>query len=47
MLRNEELKYILDIESIIEELEGIKDFHQGNYTNFEKNYISLGLLNEI
>ncbi len=41
MLRKEELKYILDVESIIEELEGIKAHHQNDFTNFEKSYISI------
>ncbi len=33
------LKYILDIESVIEEIEGIKQKSQGDFNNFSDNII--------
>lgn len=38
---NKVLKYILDIESIITELELIIDHHQGEFTNFQSSFISV------
>jgi uncharacterized protein with HEPN domain len=35
------LKYILDIESIIEELEDIINHHNKDFTDFQKNIISV------
>ena len=39
--RNEKLKYLLDIESIIFELEKIIAFHKSDYFDFEANFISI------
>ena len=39
--RNEVLKYLLDIESIIFELEKIIQHHHSDYNNFQSNFISI------
>jgi uncharacterized protein with HEPN domain len=39
--RNEILKYILDIESIISELEKIIEHHNADYNDFLANFISI------
>jgi uncharacterized protein with HEPN domain len=39
--RNEILKYILDIESIITELENIIEHHNADYNDFLANFISI------
>lgn len=39
--RNELLKYLLDIESIITELEKIIAHHNSDYTSFESSFISI------
>jgi len=41
MLRKEILKYILDIESVIEELEQIKHLQDGDYTKFSSNFMAI------
>ena len=38
---NEKLKYLLDIESIINELEKIKEFHHSDYNKFSSDFISI------
>lgn len=39
--RNEILKYVLDIESIIVELEKIIEHHKTNFQEFQANFISI------
>jgi len=39
--RNKLLKYLLDIESIITELEKIIALHNSDYTSFESSFISI------
>ena len=39
--RNEMLKYLLDIESIISELEKIIKHHNSDYNDFQVNFISI------
>ncbi|WP_108425447.1 DUF86 domain-containing protein [Flagellimonas amoyensis] len=41
MLHKAALKYILDIESIILELEHITEHHKHDYNNFSSNFISI------
>lgn len=38
---NKVLKYLLDIESIIQELEDILSHHNSNYENFSSDFISV------
>jgi uncharacterized protein with HEPN domain len=40
-LRNQKLKYILDIESVIGELEQIIELHDGNFQKFVSSFIAL------
>ncbi|OOG70488.1 DUF86 domain-containing protein [Algoriphagus sp. A40] len=37
----EVLKYILDIESVIEELEKVVEIHQSNYSKFSANFMAV------
>lgn len=41
MLRNEVLKYILDIENVILELEKILELHAKDYTKFSENFMAV------
>jgi uncharacterized protein with HEPN domain len=41
MLHKKEIKYLLDIDSIIIELERIMDVHNSNYQEFSTNFISV------
>ncbi len=38
---NEKLKYLLDIESVIQELEKIVSHHNSDYSDFVSNFISI------
>ncbi|MBY5959825.1 DUF86 domain-containing protein [Membranicola marinus] len=41
MLRKEILKYILDIETVISELEDIIEMHDHEYEKFNENFVSI------
>ena len=38
---NKVIKYLLDIEAIISELEIIIEYHESNYSSFESNFIAI------
>jgi uncharacterized protein with HEPN domain len=38
---NKVIKYLLDIEAIISELEMIIEYHESNYSSFESNFITI------
>lgn len=39
--RKKLLKYLLDIDSVIKEIISIKDNHQGDFNDFQNNFISV------
>ncbi|HCS21012.1 MAG TPA: antitoxin [Bacteroidetes bacterium] len=41
MPRKEVLKYILDIESVISELENVVEIHSKDYTKFSSNFMAI------
>ncbi len=43
---NEKLKYLLDIQAIVSELENILTFLENDYSNFTSNFIAIRALKE-